>query len=146
MKDYLTLDAFRPAELGFDGASVVPGMLTAWCAQMQLFTVAFEQAHAQLLLQVRMREVTGAHLFIAAGGTLNRTVLNAAGQKFLDRYMDVFEEDVNTAFGSVTQVPKDDWDNYQKLARLITSRYMQPQRSNTGNWLRKLFSGSKKDA
>lgn len=99
------------------------GMLLAWCANMHLLSADFQQEHDRMILRLRMREIGGSDLLIASGGDLTEAMFNDQGRAFLDGYYDKYFDDVRSVLGDLHSF-EDNWDNYSKLAQLITARYM----------------------
>lgn len=105
-------------------ASVPMGMLLAWCARMQLMSPVFLQEHAQLVLRVQVEEARGSELLVAAGGRLEKAYFSARGQSFLDRFYPGYFDLFCAEFGDQPYSVKDTWDNYRRIAPVLTQALM----------------------
>ena len=143
---YDSLDAHLPLAEDIASASVPMGLLLAWCANMHLLSGPVVQEHERLILRVRFEEATGSELLIACGGALSRELFSQQGQRFLDDFYPGYMDMFRCVFGDDCYAVKDNTDNYRKLAKMLTQRYMgkvRPQRNaRTGligkltNWFR----------
>jgi hypothetical protein len=119
------LDRHLPAAGSLDRAAVLPGMYLAWCANLQLISGRFQQEHESALLRLRYRELTPAEFFTATtGGTLEFTHLSPGGQAFSRIYYPGYVEDCRRLFGTNPYGAKDDWPHYDRIAPVLTRRYM----------------------
>ncbi len=107
---------------------------------MQLVSQQLQDRAERLILQVRYREATGAELLVACcAGTLDAHCLNEAGQRFTEAYYPRYMEDFRAVFGDAVYDVKDDWAHYDKIAKLLTERYMHhrgvpsPKRNSKGS-------------
>jgi len=109
----------------FDRAAVPLGMYVGWCANLQLLSRAFTDTHASLVVRVRFREITGAELLVAGcAGSLDDEHLNDEGRRFTASYYPGYLEDFRATFGADPYAVKDDWDNYDRIAPLLTRKLM----------------------
>lgn len=109
----------------FDRAAVPLGMYVAWCANLQLLSREFADAHAALVMRVRFREITGAELLVAGGaGVLEDRQLNEEGRRFTAAWLPGYLDDFRSVFGGSPYDVKDDWDHYDRIAPLLTRRLM----------------------
>lgn len=124
------------AEAGsIEKAAVPMGMYLAWCVNLQLVGERLHLQNEQALLRVRYREMRGSDLLVSAcGGTLRSTDLNDAGRTFTDRYYASYLEDFRDVFGSSPYEVQDDWPHYDKIAPLLTERYMRTRRAKGKSW------------
>lgn len=124
--EYDSLDRHIAAAGDIAHASVPMGMLLAWCVNMQLLDASTLAEHERLVLRLRFEEASGSELLVACGGALHSDLFNPEGQRFMagfyPRYMDVFR----AVFGDDIYAVRDNWDNYQKLAKVLTAEYMGP--------------------
>lgn len=118
-------------QAGSIGRAVVPmGMYMAWCANLQLVSQRLTDEAERLLLRVRYREATGSELLISAcAGGLDGVWLNDEGRHFTDGYYECYLEDFASVFGDDVYAVKDDWVNYDRIAAVLTRRYMARRRS-----------------
>jgi hypothetical protein len=122
---YDDLDRHLPAAGAIERAVVPMGMYLAWCVNLQLTGSALEEEAGTLLLRVRYREQTGSELLLAAcAGVLDGRWLNDAGRRFTDRYYGGYLDDFRSVFGPDVYGVEDDWDHYDRLAPLLTRRYL----------------------
>lgn len=129
------------AEAGSIERAAVPlGMYLAWCANLQLVSHQLVDEAERLLLRVRYREVTGSELLISGcAGALDGIWLNDEGRRFTDGYYGRYLEDFAVVFGEDVYSVKDDWGNYDRIAVLLTRRYMEnrrPESSKRRRWWR----------
>lgn len=110
------------------------GQLVAWAVNLRLVDEAAMLEHEGLLLRIRFREARGSELLVACGGDLARELFNADGQRFLDGYYDAYLGDYAQALGlgEDPYTAEEDWANYDKVAAVLTRRYMggPPRRAN----------------
>ncbi|XOV84124.1 MAG: hypothetical protein ACFHXK_03190 [bacterium] len=121
---YDDLDNHLPHARNLAQASVPMGMLLAWCARMQLLSQSFLQAHAQLVLRVQVEEVLGSELLVAAGGRLERQYFSEKGRNFLDQHYPDYFDQFCAEFGDEPYLVKDTWDNYRRIAPVLTQALM----------------------
>ncbi|NIP16382.1 MAG: hypothetical protein GWM88_17205 [Pseudomonadales bacterium] len=122
---YDDLDRHLPAAGSIERAVVPMGMYLAWCVNLQLTGQALEEEAGALVLRVRYREKTGSELLLAAcGGALDGRWLNEAGRRFTDEYYKGYLADFRSVFGAAVYDVEDDWDHYDRLAPVLTRRYM----------------------
>ena len=121
------------------------GMLMAWCANLRLLSAAVEQELEQLLLRIRVQEVSGADLLVACGGALKREHLNLRGQQFMDGYFPEFLADYAATLGSDIYAAENNWTNYSALATVLTRRLMHAEghsaaarRNGKSSWVQRL--------
>ena len=128
---YDDLDQHLPAAGSIDRAATPLGMYLAWCVNMQLVSHALPEVAERLLLRVRYREITGAELLVGGcGGVLSAEHLSSAGRRFTDAYYARFMDDFREVFGDAIYDVPDRWDQYDKLAPVLTKRYLGPAGGN----------------
>ena len=121
---YDDLDNHLPYASDLAQASVPMGMLLAWCARMQLLSADFLQEHAQLVLRVQVEEALGSELLVAAGGRLDKAYFSERGQSFLDQFYPGYFDLFCAEFGDQAYGVKDTWDNYRRIAPVLTQALM----------------------
>jgi hypothetical protein len=120
---YDSLDSHMRYASDIGQAAIPMGMLLAWSVRMGIVSQAFERAHETLVLRVRMEEVAGSELLVAAGGDLTSTLYSPQGQEFMGRYYGRFSGDYQKVFGvdeTTMYEIKDNWANYARLAAHLT--------------------------
>ena len=124
------------AEAGSIEKAAVPlGMYLAWCVNLQLVGERLHVESERALLQVRYREMRGSDLLVSAcGGTFRSEDLNEAGRTFTDRYYASYLDDFRAVFGDAPYEVKDDWPHYDKIAPVLTERYMNRRQGGGGSW------------
>ena len=139
LETYDTLAAHQLCAGELHRAALPMGMLLAWCANMRLLSGEFEQAHARQLLRLRMQEFTGAELLIYCGGDLERAWFSEQGTTFLDQNYVRCMSAVRAELGEDPYSAEDTWDNYQRVAKVLTAQLMgRPGRSAVGTtWLQR---------
>ena len=131
---YDTLDS-HIARAGDMARAYAPmGQLVAWAVNLRLVDEAAMLDHEGLLLRIRFREARGSELLVACGGDLTSDLFNADGQSFLHDYYHAYMDDYTKALGEGEDPyrAKEDWANYDKVAAVLTRRYMggPPRRAN----------------
>ena len=107
-----------------DKAAIPLGMFVAWCANLGLLSEAVMREHERMVLRVRMHDARGSELLAALGGALEDEHLNARGREFALRYYPSFMDDFAAVFGGAVYEIKDDWDNYGKIAPILTAKLL----------------------
>ncbi len=127
------LDNHLPSAGDMAAAATPMGWYLAWCVNMHLVSPAFAREFEQAILRIRYREDTGAHLVVAAGGKIAGEYLTAAGLSFTRDYYPQYLDDLRAEFASenLYQLP-DDWPHYERVARMLTARYMAVGGSRNG--------------
>ena len=124
------------------GAATVPmGFFLAWCTNLRLLDPSFEQSHERTVLRLRMQEVSGSELLVAAGGDLTQEMFSERGNEFVERYYPEYLEDYKRVFEVTDEslcTVKETWDNYAKIAAVITPRLLG-HRSGSEGVLSKLW-------
>ena len=119
------LDAHLDAAGSIERAVVPIGMYLAWCVNLQLTGRTLEDEAGSMLLRLRYREKTGSELLLAVcGGVLDGRWLNDDGRRFTDGYYAGYFDDFRSVFGPDVYGVEDDWDHYDRLAPLLTRRYL----------------------
>jgi len=134
---YDALDKHLAAAGSIERAAVPMGMYLAWCANLQLVSSRLAQDAEQLLLRVRFREVTGSELLVAGcAGELHSRWLSEAGRRFTDQYYPNYLADFAVVFGADIYAVQDDWDHYDRIAAVLTKRYMHgvDESGRSGKW------------
>lgn len=115
------IDAHLPVALELDRAALLPGMYLAWCARLDLLDAAFAQQHAEFVLRARYGDGLCTELLVGAGGgALRYAHLNSRGVAFTRRYYSRYPGDWRNLFGADMYAVTDSWDNYQKIAAVLT--------------------------
>jgi len=117
----------------FDRACVPLGMYVAWCLNLGLVSETVLREHETMVLRVRMHDAHGSALLVALGGALDERHLNEQGKQFTDAYYSSYMDDYSTLFGSDFYAIPDSWDNYQKLAAVLTAKLLGPKRLRRGS-------------
>jgi hypothetical protein len=126
---YDDLDRHLREAGSIERAAVPMGMYLAWCANLQLVSRGLMDEAEQLLLRVRYREVTGSELLVGGcAGRLESRWLNDDGCRFTDEYYGYYLDDFASVFGADIYAVKDDWAHYDRIASVLTKRYMYGRR------------------
>ena len=132
---YDSLDRYMPHAPDMGAATVPMGFFLAWCTNLRLLNPAFERAHERTILRVRMQEVVGSELLVAAGGDLSREMFSEHGNEFVARYYPEYLDDYKRVFDVTDEslcTVKETWDNYSKIAAVITPRLMGRKAKSDG--------------
>ncbi len=106
-------------------AAVPPGMYLAWCANLQLISGHFQQAHEDALLRLRYRELSPAEFFTATTtGTLELSQLSPSGGDFSRAYYHRYMADFRSTFSDDPYAVRDDWAHYDQIAAVLTRHFM----------------------
>lgn len=156
-----TIDDHLAYADGLAKAAVPLGFFVAFCVQNRLCSDALLQAHPSLAQRVRYREGRVSEFFVAAcGGQLSAKDLTPQGEVFVAHYLPLFQADMVRVFGEDIYAVKDNWENYQRIAQVMTEQLLGPKsaglslkmgrpslgRGSPGRWLaglRDLFSGKR---
>jgi hypothetical protein len=111
-----------------DRAAMPLGMYLAWCVNLGLVSDDVARDHERLVLRVRMHDALGSELLIALGGELTDAHLNERGRDFTAGYYAEFMDDFRQLFGERCYEAGDTWDNYSKLAAVLTPKLLGPSR------------------
>lgn len=121
------------------------GMFLTWAALEGLINDYHEQHSAGLLQQLRSRQITGREFFEGAcRGRFSEKDLNVEGNSFAEhyyrtaagekgRYFDDYRKVLAAGLPSFWQVA-DTWQNYDKIAAVITQRFGEWQRPPRKKW------------
>ena len=132
---YDDLDNHIAVAGSIEKAAVPMGMYLAWCVNLQLVGERLHVENERALLRVRYREMRGSDLLVSAcGGTLRSEDLNDAGRAFTDRYYASYLDEFRAVFGSSPYEVEDDWPHYDKIAPVLTERYMRRGRAKGRSW------------
>ena len=102
-----------------------PGTNWDKCANLHLLSAEFQQVNEGALLRLRYRELTPAEFLTATGdGSLSEADLNEAGQAFTRDYYATYQSDFEATFNGDVYAVQDNWANYDRIAAVLTSRYM----------------------
>ena len=146
---YDSLDA-HIARAGDMARAYAPmGQLLAWAVNLRLVDEGALLEHESLLLRIRFREALGSELLVACGGDLSSDLFNAEGQRFLVGYYPSYLADYAEALelGDDPYAAAENWTNYDKVAGVLTRRYMgAPARGahSLAGALNKLTNGIKR--
>jgi len=121
------------------------GMFLAWAAQHQLLNDLHEQRSATLVAQLRNRQITGRQFFEAAcREQFAEKDLNVEGNAFAEQYyrsldgergpyFEDYKKILTTSLPSFWHVA-DTWENYDKIAPVVTRRYEQWKNPPKKRW------------
>jgi hypothetical protein len=135
---YDDLDNHLPYTADIACAAIPMGMLFAWCVNLHLVNEQALAEHERTLLRVRMHECLGSELLVACGGSLRREYFNPQGRAFLDTHYAAYMDDFRHLFGEDCYAITDDWDNYARLAKVLTAKLMGKKPAVTAGLLDKL--------
>jgi hypothetical protein len=139
--DYSTADQPLPA----GHAATHIGMFLAWAVLNGLEDDSHRQRVPQLLDKLRRREITGRQFFEAAcNGKFAEKDLNDAGNAFAryyykndagerGPYFEDYRRTLAAGLPSFWQV-RDSWENFDKIAPLITKRFEQWRNPPKKRW------------
>ena len=102
-------------------------MYLAWCVNLGLVSESVLLEQERLVLRVRMQDALGSELLVALGGELKGEHLNERGRHFTSSYYADFLNDFRTTFEGKSYDVKDSWDNYQKIATVLTAKLLGPK-------------------
>ena len=122
----------EPLPKGHAGTHI--GMFLAWAVQNGLESDFHRQQSAGLLARLRRREITGRQFFEAAcGDRFSERDLNAEGNAFAQCYYTDEAGQRGAYFADYKRIlaaglpsfwhVADSWDNYEKIAAVISRRY-----------------------
>jgi len=122
----------EPLPKGHAGTHI--GMFLAWAVQNGLESEFHHQQSAELLARLRRREITGHQFFEAAcGDRFSERDLNAEGNAFAQCYYKDEAGQRGAYFADYKRVlaaglpsfwhVADSWDNYEKIAAVISQRF-----------------------
>lgn len=124
------LDRHLPRAGSIERAAVPTGMYVAWCANLQLLSAAFQAEHESALTRLRYRDISPAEFFVSAcHGSFSEEDLGAEGRSFTARYYSDYLTDFEQTFAADAYSVADDWAHYDKIAALLTSRFMSTKAS-----------------
>ncbi|MEM8769791.1 MAG: hypothetical protein AAGE43_20335 [Pseudomonadota bacterium] len=114
------------AEAGsLDRAAVPLGLFLAWCGNLHLVSRSFQEAHEGPLLRLRYRELAPTEfLTTTTGGSLDTDHLSEEGRSFVASYYGAYLDDLREVFGGDLYGVKGDWSAYERMAGVVTRRYM----------------------
>jgi hypothetical protein len=119
------LNAHLPAAGSIERAAVPPGFFAAWCGQLQLFDVSFREAHERILVRLRYRDLSPAEFFASAcAGVLDSAWLSPEPRAFAESYYPQYADDLEAVFGGDLYAVPDDWPHYERIASVLTRRFM----------------------
>ena len=105
----------------FDRAALIPGMYLAWCVRLGLLDRRFAEQQAQAILRLHYNDGSCIEMLVTAcGGTLKYAHLNDRGVAFTRDYYPQFLKDWRAVFGEDIYGVKDSWENYGKIAAVLT--------------------------
>ncbi len=129
-----------PAELEFEHAATHIALLLAWLAYQHMLSEARESADGEALIRLRLRDVTPRQLLlIAFDGRLEEDDLSSDGREFCAWYFDSgtfhrdYDETLAAGLASRYHV-EDGWPSYDRLAPVITRRYLEWRRFGPKRW------------
>jgi hypothetical protein len=107
-------------------AAVPLGMYLAWCANLHLLSRAFQEQHQGALTRLRYRDLSPAEFLTATGdGSLVGADLSEEGLDFTRTYYEHYLDDFRGTFDGAAYTVKDDWAHYDKIAAVLTRRFMR---------------------
>ena len=114
------------AEAGsLDRAAVPLGLFLAWCGNLHLVSRGFQAHHEGPLLRLRYRELAPTEfLTTTTGGVLDEDHLSEEGAAFVASYYPGYLDDLRELFGGDPYAVKGDWAAYERMAAVVTRRYM----------------------
>ncbi len=119
------LDRHREAAGSLARAAVVPGMYLAWCGNLHLLSADFQQANQPALTRLRYRDLSPAEFFTATtAGAVEAGYLSEEGRRFAEHYYPAYLGDLREVLGQDVYGAKDDWETYDRIAALLTRRFM----------------------
>lgn len=119
------LDAHLTAAGSIERAAVPLGMYLAWCGNLHLLSAGFQQSHELALTRLRYRDLSPAEfLTTCTGGHLDAADLNDEGRAFTETYYAGYLDDFREAFGEDPYSVRDDWAHYDRIAAVLTRRFM----------------------
>jgi|GEM_PF-715712 len=105
----------------FDRAALIPGMYLAWCARLNLLERGFAEQQAQAILRLHYNDGSCIEMLVAGcAGTLKYSHLNSQGAAFARNYYSTYLADWQTLFGEDIYAVEDSWENYAKIAAVLT--------------------------
>jgi len=109
------------AAVEFDRAALIPGMYLAWCARLNLLDRGFAEQQAQAILRLHYNDGSCVEMLVSAcGGTLKYGHLNKQGVAFTREYYADYQKDWRALFGDDLYAVEDSWENYGKIAAVLT--------------------------
>lgn len=119
------VDRHLPAAGSLARAAVVPAMYLAWCGNLHLLSPAFQEVHGELLTRLRYRDLSPAEFFTGVtDGAMDTDMLSGEGRAFTEQYYPEYLSDFGSVFGDDVYGVKDDWAAYERIAGLLTRRFM----------------------
>ena len=114
------------AEAGsLDRAAVPLGLFLAWCGNLHLLSRSFQESHEGPLLRLRYRDLPPTEfLTTTTGGVLEENHLSEEGLSFVTSYYHSYLADLRDLFGGDPYDVTGDWAAYERMAGLVTRRYM----------------------
>ena len=134
---YDSIDNYLPIATDIGKAAVPLGLFLAWCANLRLLNQTVEQDHERLILRIRMQETHGSELLVAMGGELSDNIFSDGGNAFMRRYYSGYLEDYKETFAVSDETlcsVQETWDNYAKLAAVLTPQLLGRKRVGSGIW------------
>ena len=119
-----------------DKAALAPGIFLAWCVNLGLESRELNEQHERAVLRLRYREITGSEFLVAAcGGVLDASALGENGRRFADNHYEAYLDALREfAPGGEIYSLEDDWNLYDRMAAVLTRRYMGRQAPSTPWW------------
>ncbi len=113
----------------FEKAALIPGMYLAWCARLSLLDRDFAEQQAQSILRLHYNDGSCIEMLVTGcAGTLKYAHLNKQGAAFTRDYYANYLGDWQALFGDDIYAVEDSWENYAKIAAVLTKAL----RSNGG--------------
>ena len=105
----------------FDRAALIPGMYLAWCARLNLLDRDFAEQQAQAILRLHYNDGSCIEMLVTGcAGTLKYSHLSKQGAAFTRHYYANYLADWQTLFGEEIYAVEDNWENYSKIAAVLT--------------------------
>ena len=121
---YDTLQRHLSAGADLAQAAVPMGFFLSWSVNLRLFAEAQHLEHESLLLRIRFREAHGSELLVACGGDLSASMFTAEGVRFVENYYSRYLDDFERCFATDLYAVEESWDNYERIADVLTRAYM----------------------
>ncbi|MGD1840802.1 MAG: hypothetical protein ACFB0B_07890 [Thermonemataceae bacterium] len=117
-----------PSVLPIEQAYVHIGMFLGWICENDLYSDFFEEEAALQILRFRRRQISCSILSAVWDGYLGSELFNEEGNDFCvfyyqsGKYKKDYEKTLAANLPSIYHV-EDNWDNYEKIGKKISSRY-----------------------
>lgn len=121
-----SLDRHLDEAGSIERAAVPLGMYLAWCGNLHLLSPAFQEHHQDALTRLRYRDLSPAEFLTTTGdGSLVDTDLSKQGLDFTREYYAHYLDDFRSTFDGDVYAVQDDWVHYDRIAAVLTRRFMK---------------------